>query len=425
MKIHDRYTVEIHDMNIFGNGFCRIDNIAVFVLGAVNGDLCEIEITDVKSNFSYAVVVNIIKPSDMRITPECVCFEKCGGCTFLHTSPENENNIKYEYVKNTFKKNGINADFEKTVAPVYEKYRNKVVLFYDGKSYGYNEKSSNKVTPHEKCLLNPELFDRIAAFTAANAGSNQRALFIRKTRKDEITVCPIFRKEPNKNVLMSYVSSVVNEFPQILGVFYSVNDDKSFALENCDIKTLYGTGFVTDTLCGLDFCVSAKSFYQINSECASLLCEKVVSLTEAESNDVCADLFCGTGTIGLILAKRSGAQVYGVEIEKSAVADAVRNAALNGLKNISYYEGDAAKFDKKVSVCIVDPPRKGLLPIMTDTLLRLLPEKIVYVSCNPDTLARDLKKLAEKYEISSPVSIFNMFPRTSHVEALVRLTKRF
>jgi 23S rRNA (uracil1939-C5)-methyltransferase len=179
-----------------------------------------------------------------------------------------------------------------------------------------------------------------------------------------------------------------------------------------------------DELCSIKVEISAKSFYQVNHKCATALYERAISLLDASHDSTVADLFCGTGTIGLIVAKRTGAKVYGVEIEPDAVSDAKRNAKRNGIENIEFFEDDAGNFDIQVDACIIDPPRKGCSDFMIETLLRLAPKKIVYISCNPDTMCRDIKRLSKSYEISSPVTPYNMFPRTSHVESLVCLTKQ-
>ena len=170
--------------------------------------------------------------------------------------------------------------------------------------------------------------------------------------------------------------------------------------------------------------MSPKSFYQVNPVCAEAIYERAIELLDPQEDSIIADLFCGIGTMGIIVAKRTGARVYGVEIEPQAVRDAKQNARLNGVKTIEFTAEDASKFDKQIDSCIIDPPRKGCSPLMIETLLRLKPKKIVYVSCNPDTMCKDLALLLKEYEISSPVYTYNQFPKTSHVEGVVRLTRK-
>ena len=424
LNIGDKYTVKIEDTNIFSNGVCHIENMVVFVDGAITNELCTIEITKVFPKYAYAKATEILEKSDQRILPTCKSFGNCGGCSFCHVTQELENTVKYNYVKSAFKKQGIEAEFLKTVCPVSEKYRNKVVLFFDGDGFGHMSRGTNKVVPHEACDLNDDIFNDIARLTAKELkGTTLRALYLRKTsgEEPEIMVCPIFYKPTE---MLGYVSKLVCSFPSVKTVLFSVYKERDFALENAKFKTIYGDGYITDTLCGLSFRVSASSFYQVNHNCAELLYEKAIELARLNSDAVCADLFCGTGTIGIIASHKTGATVYGVEIVEDAVNDAKFNARANRVKNAHFEAKDAGKFDKTVDTCIVDPPRKGCSDFMLYTLKRLNPQRIVYVSCNVDTMVRDLKFLADMYKISDPVSIFNLFPRTSHVEAVASLVRK-
>ncbi len=419
INVGETYSVVIEDTNIYAKGVCHIDNMVVFVDGAITGEKCDAVITKVYPRYAYADCLKIHEKSESRIAPACNVFDKCGGCTFSHTTYEFENKVKNNYVKASFKKQGIEAEFEEIVCPVSQNYRNKVVLYFDGDGFGYMAKSTNKIIPHCFCELNEDVFDKIAAFTAKELrGTGLRALYMRKSShsESEIMVCPIFYKPVE---MLSYVSKLVAEFPSVKTVLRSIYKDKDFALENAKFKVVYGDGYINDNLCGLNFRISPESFYQVNHDCAEMLYEKAIELASLNSDSVCADLFCGTGTIGIISAHKTGATIYGVEIVAKAIEDARYNAKANGVKNISFKAMDAGKFDKKVDVCIVDPPRKGCSTLMLDTLKRLNPQKIVYVSCNTDTLVRDIITLSEKYKMCAPVSIFNLFPRTSHVECVV------
>ena len=422
LKVGDRLRVDVLETNIFGNGVCRVDGMLVFVEGAVATETCDVEITRIYPKYAYARCATVVSASKERVVPSCPHYGACGGCSLSSVTLEHENQIKYNYVKSSFSKQKILAEFEETVCPVSQFYRNKVVLFYDGASFGYMERSSNKIVPHGSCELNQDVFDNIAAFTAeALAGAPLRALYMRKSSlgETEIMVCPILYE---KFDLFPYVSRLVERFPNVKTVVYSINGEKDFALENAKFKTLYGDGYISDVLCGLKFRISPESFFQVNTACAGLLYEKAIGLSDLDKNSVCADLFCGTGTIGIIAAHKTGATVYGVEIVEKAVADAKANAKANGVKNAYFEATDASKFDKAVDTCIIDPPRKGCSAFMIATLKRLHPRKIVYISCNVDTMTRDIKLMLDDYEISDPVSVFNLFPRTSHVETVAALT---
>lgn len=424
LKEGQKFTVKCEEMNNFGNSVCRIDGLVVFINGAVSGDFVEAEVKKITSNYAIAETTKIITQSPYRVTPACTSYERCGGCAFSTVHIKKENEIKTGYVKGTLAKFGIDAKVEDIVCPVSDFYRNKVILFYSNGRFGYMERATNRVVPHKACPLNDGIFDDIARFTAKELDDKRlRALYMRKSSGDdgEIMVCPIFTKETD---IKHYAKKLKSEFPRVSTILSGVIYAKDFVLEACEFELVRGEGYIKDELCGLEFEISPRSFYQVNHACAAELYEKVISLLDADENSQIADLFCGTGTIGMIVAKRTGARVYGVEIEPSAVEDAKRNAVLNEVENIEFFEGDAKNFNKKVDACIIDPPRKGCSDFMLDTLLRLNPQKIIYVSCNPDTLARDLKKLTRKYKISSPVFAYNMFPRTAHVESVVCLKRQ-
>lgn len=423
LELYKRYSVTIEETNIFAKGVCHLDGIVVFVDNAQAGDCCEIEITKLFKTYAFAKMLKLNKSDKPRLISPCATFDSCGGCDFMCIPFEEENRIKEEYVRATLKKQGIDANVREIVAPTSCEYRNKAVIFFSKNGYGFMKRGTNEIAYHENCCACPQVFNDIAKFTYNELKSTTiRALFLRKSNDgSEILVAPIFQNIPE---LIGYVSRLVSAFPSVRTVLTSRTEDKTPVLEKMHFKTVYGDGYIYDTVCGLNFRISPDAFYQINHPCAELLYEKVVELTEAKEITVCADLFCGTGTIGIITAKKTGAQVYGVEIVKSAAQDAQYNARLNKIKNASFEAMDAKDFDKKVDVCIIDPPRKGCHPMMIETLLRLEPKRIVYVSCNAETLSRDIKLLKEKYTLSSDVHPFNMFPRTSHVESVVCLTRR-
>ena len=423
LKVKEKYTVEIESINNLGNGVARISGITVFVPYAITGDLCEIEIAKAYPTYAIGALISLLTPSQYRISPDCPHFGECGGCAHLNCSMDVENSFKEANVGGILKKFGIDAKTEKTVCPVSENYRNKVLLFYGNGGFGYYRQGTNATVPHTRCVMNPPVFDEIAEYCNKHLDKDGlRALFIRKSSHTEpkIMVSPIFSKRKD---ISKFSIGLINEFSGIEAVLYGVNKEKEFVFEKTEFHTVYGDGYIYDEICGLKFRISPKSFYQINHTCAELLYEKAIELAEANKDSRIADLFCGTGTMGMIIAKRTGAKVTGVEIEKSAVSDARHNAKINGIKSIEFFADDAKNFDKEADICIIDPPRKGCSKLMIDTLLRLKPNRIVYVSCNPDTMARDINLLSEQYEISSPVSVYNMFPRTSHVESVVRLTK--
>ena len=424
LKEREIYCVEIESVNNLGNGVAHLDGMALFVPHTVTGDVCDVCIDKLYPSYAIGSVVEIKKSSPYRIEPSCPEFAKCGGCSYLNMSLERENIEKQLQVESVLRKFKLTGATEKTACPVSESYRNKVVLFYENGSFGYYKQGTNRIVPHDSCLMNPPVFDEIAEFCKSNLNrSGLRALFIRMSSGSdpEIMVAPIYKSKAD---IIKFTMSLASAFPSIRTVLLGVNKEKDFVFEKTSFTTVYGDGCIEDEICGLKFRISPKSFYQINHTCASALYEKATELLDPKSDDKIADLFCGTGTMGMIVSKRSGAKVTGIEIEESAVRDAKLNAKLNKISNIEFFADDAKNFDKEVDACIIDPPRKGCSKFMIDTLLRLKPSRIVYVSCNPDTMARDISLLRGEYEISSPVSVFNMFPRTTHVESVVCLTRK-
>ncbi|MBQ8344521.1 MAG: 23S rRNA (uracil(1939)-C(5))-methyltransferase RlmD [Clostridia bacterium] len=424
LKEKEIYRVNIESVNNLGNGVAHIDGMALFVPYAITGDVCDVLIKKQYPSYAIGSLSAIIEKSPFRTEPACNHFKECGGCSYLNLDLDRENTEKENQAASALRKFKIEAKTVRTQCPVAEKYRNKVVLFYGNGGFGYNRHSSYDVVLHSKCQMNPPVFDKIAEYCKNNLNkSNLRALFIRMSslEKPEIMVAPIYK---SKTDIVKFSMGLVSAFPEIRTILLGINKEKDFAFEKTDFSTVYGDGHIEDTMCGLTFSISPRSFYQINHSCATALYEKAIELLDAKPNDKIADLFCGTGTMGMIVAARTGARVTGVEIEQSAIRDAKINARLNGIKNIEFFADDAKNFDKEVDSCIIDPPRKGCSKLMIDTLLRLKPSKIVYVSCNPDTMARDINLLSSEYEISSPVSVYNMFPRTSHVESVVCLARK-
>ena len=279
VKINDIFKVKIEDTNIFANGICHIDGMVVFVEKAISCEECEIDITDVRAKFAYAKKVKTNITSKNRVDPMCNSFNSCGGCSFLHCEIDFENQVKESYVRSIFKKNRIEAEFDKIVTPVAEKYRNKVVYFVENSKYGYMANGTNKLVEHKNCILNDDIFDEIARFSVDFLkNSSLRSLYLRKSRLgEEIMVCPVFKNEVE---LLSYVSNLVLKVPNVKTVLYSVCKDNDFALENVKFKTIYGDGYIYDELLGLNFRISPGSFYQVNPACAELLYEKAIELAK-------------------------------------------------------------------------------------------------------------------------------------------------
>ena len=255
-------------------------------------------------------------------------------------------------------------------------------------------------------------------------GEKLTYLYIRYMKKtDEASVVIGYTGEGS---LENFAKELSNELPCIKCIMKGKEENPE--ARNEELELLFGKESIADIFCGMKINISPRAFYQINRENAEKMCTLAAELLELKAGDVCLDLYCGTGTIGMTVAKLSqGAKIYGVEINSAAVQNAKKNAVLNGISNIEFYCGDSKDFAEKtgvskISSIIVDPPRAGLSKKAVSEILRFAPEKIIYISCNPDTMARDLKSLAEKYEIKTVTGI-DLFPKTRHIESIVLMSK--
>ena len=454
MKKNDVITLEITDINNFGHGVGRHDGIVVFVSGAVSGDTARVKI--IKANKSWCVgkLEEIIVSSPHRTAEKfCEAPDSCGGCAYRNITYEHELDRKREYVKNAFRKCGIpDADVRDVLtAGDIKGYRNKAqypVKIENGKMRAgfYAAKTHNIVACHS-CALQPEIFSEIVGFVCDFADKNGvsaydeltgkgllRHIYLRRGDKTgEIMVCLVINGKniPNEK---GFAEQIVARFPDVKSVLLNFNTKNTNVVLGDNYRTIGGKDHIEDILCGVRFRISAGSFYQVNRDGAELLYGIAADFAEPEGKSV-IDLYCGTGTIGLSMAKRAK-RVVGIEIVEEAVECANMNAKLNGINNAEFYAGDASdteglleSVEKKsgikidADVVIMDPPRKGSTPELIGYLARRGVTRVVYVSCDPDTLARDCTEfLKYGYKMSEVIPV-NMFPRTGHVENVVCLTR--
>ena len=421
---------EINEMNMLGNGITKIDGCVVFCLGAVDGDTVEAEITQTKKNYKIANVLNIEKKSPHRIENTCPHYNNCGACHLRHISYEHELEIKAQSVENALRRGGLGEiEVNEIICADSDFYRNKVVFhFSENGKLGYMKEGGKAFVEITRCDLCPEVFIEIADFAEENLkdiSHDLTYLFIR-TNDDESEINVVIGiKDGHKADLESFANTLCEKFPEITGVLSGIGEHPE---ENNNFKTIVGVPYVNTVFCGLDIKVSAASFFQVNYAAAEQLCLKAAQLASPEIGEFGADLYCGTGTMGLVCAATyPAAFITGVEINEKAVEDAKENVRNNELDNLGYYCGDSADFVKSsygsIDFAIIDPPRSGCSDKMIKELTRLSPKRIVYVSCAPDTLARDVKKLTENgYTIGETV-VCDLFPRTKHVESIILLTK--
>ena len=437
MEKNDIVTLNITSVTSEGLGVGRVNGIAVFVKSAAIGDTVRAVIIKVNKNYCVGKLLEIITPSVERTDNDCDAFPRCGGCAFRHINYSEELKIKKQKVTDAFKRIGnIDVTIENMLFDKPDFYRNKAQYPVSDEAIGFYAEHSHRIIGCDNCKLQPDEFNQIAkAFFEFKKKHNipafdgkcglVRHLYIRKGKvTGDILVCVVINGDT-----LPYSDELVNEltlkFPQIKSNSLNLNKNKNNVILGDKFVHLLGDGYIYDELCGVKVRISAQSFYQVNRTMA----EKLYNAAKqyAGKGDVLVDLYCGAGTIGLSMA-HSFNKVIGVEIVESAVKDAKFNAKLNNITNAEFYCGDAylqaKKIDNKCSVLVVDPPRKGL----DEKLPRLIaeqfcPKKIVYVSCDPATLARDCKIFSQfDYKVQK-VTAADLFARTHHVETVCLLTK--
>ncbi|MBQ3150827.1 MAG: 23S rRNA (uracil(1939)-C(5))-methyltransferase RlmD [Clostridia bacterium] len=447
LKKNDICTLNITDCTLSGSGVGHIDSLAVFVPASAVGDELQVHILKVKSNCAFAKIHKIINPSPDRIDSDCPVFPKCGGCAFRHISYEAELRIKENQVRENLRRIGkIDIDVDSIQpSPSVNAYRNKAqypLSMQGGKlSIGFYAERSHRVIDCRRCQLQSDEFtvilsvfndwilkNKIFIYDEVKHKGLLRHIYIRKGEKTgEILVCAVINGEklPHQEELCD---ALLKKLPQIKSIVLNINKEKTNVILGKKCITLYGREYIEDELCSLRFRISPLSFYQVNALQAERLYNKAKELADPKGKTV-LDLYCGTGTIGLTMAK-TAKKVIGVEIIPDAVRDAKINAELNGINNAEFICADAGEAAKqlkengiKPDVIIVDPPRKGCSEDVLQTIADFSPERLVYISCDSATLARDcaiLKTLGYTVTAATP---FDMFPRTGHVETVALLTK--
>lgn len=449
---NDVVELDIIETNNLGCGVGKKDGMVFFVKGAVDGDVVEAKIIKVNKSFCVGRLERILKPSENRIqTPFCDAPNACGGCVYRNVTYSHELKMKKLHVENAFRQVGLSSVNIEDVASTHETtgYRNKAQYPF-GVSGGsvctgfYANKTHDVISCYE-CALQPKAFAEISAFVCDFATSHKwsvyseksnsgilRHLYIREGRvSGDIMVCIVI----NADTLIcekEFCESLVSRFPNIKSLMVNVNKKNTNVILGDKYRVLHGDDYITDVLCGKRFKITAGSFYQVNHDGAELLYSIAKKKAELKENETLVDLYCGIGTIGISMSD-SVSRLVGIEIVPEAVECAVENSRINGIKNAHFFCADAGKSEDVLSeaekklgslsdaVIVVDPPRKGLGVELIDYLCRKGNEKIVYISCAPDTLARDCKIFAERgYEIGT-VTPVDMFPRTGHVECVVCL----
>jgi 23S rRNA (uracil1939-C5)-methyltransferase len=441
--------VEIIDLNHMGKGVAKSDNFVIFVDDVVPGDIVKIKITDIKKNYALGELINIIKGSDNRIEPPCGFFEQCGGCQLMHMNYEGQLKYKKERVINELKRSGIDIQ-DVTINDTLGmedpfRYRNKTTFSVTKKDneivIGPYEQGTYNTVDIKGCLIQSREADEavnlfknlmlkynIDAYDKKTGEGTIRNIIIRNNRKNELMLIIVTNIENFKNK-DQLVDDLVRNNPSIKTVIQNINNKNTNLVMGRKNIILYGEGTINDTIDDLNFVISPEAFFQVNPEQTEKLYQTAIKYADINKDEVCFDIYCGIGTISLMAAKQAK-KVYGVEIVEQAIINARENALKNNIHNAEFFAGKAEEVVPKLyiqkikaDVVIVDPPRKGCENPVIDTIINMSPKKVVYVSCNPSTLARDIKLLEEggyKLIKAQPV---DMFPWTVHVECVVLMSR--
>ena len=441
------YEAEISDYTAEGQGVARIEGCAVFIPNAIAGEKVLVRIEKAQKTWAAGKITEILEKSPHRINRECPVAKLCGGCDFWHMDYEEESRLKANRVRNCLNRMGGESLEEVPIlsAPTCYGYRNKaqypVARKKDRAFAGFFRAGTHDVVENKRCLILPAETDavkdavmdyvnqfRISIYDEVAHKGLLRHIYVRRgVVSGQVLVCLVCNgdKLPKVEELLKRLHKI----PGFTTLVLSVNTKKGNAVLGDKFITLHGPGYIEDTLCGLTFRLSPRSFYQVNHHQAQRLYEAAISQAEITKDDTVLDLYCGVGTITLSMAKAAG-KVMGVEVVEAAVADARENARRNGIENAEFFCGDAGKAALeleakgiKPDVIVVDPPRKGLNADTIEALHKMSPRRIVYVSCDPATLARDVALLKERgYRVQNAMAA-DLFPRCAHVESVVCLSR--
>ncbi len=442
VKKNDELIVNIVDYGADGEGIAKINGYTIFVLGALKGEKCKIHILKVLKTHAFAKVIQIIEKSSKRVEPDCTTFDKCGGCDLRHIAYSETLKIKQEKVQNLVNKMLKNkVKVNETVGmenPTF--YRNKATYpVTQDKKVGIFAKRSHNIIPINECKIQTKISQEISKYILDNWKDSiydeetgkglLRNIMVREGFKtDEIMLVLVQNGEKNVFETNSKlkIENVIKEFPKIKTIVINVNTEKTNVVLSRKNIIVYGDGTITDRLGDYEFKISPNSFYQVNPIQTEKLYNLAIEGAKLKKDDILCDLYCGIGTIG-IFASKYVKKVYGVEIVEEAIKDAKQNAEINNVDNIEFIQGDVeVAFNKmldngvKPSVVIVDPPRKGLDSKTDQNLCNLKLDRLVYVSCNPATLMRDLQVLEDVYKIDSITPVDN-FCYSSHIECVAVL----
>ncbi|MCO7124595.1 23S rRNA (uracil(1939)-C(5))-methyltransferase RlmD [Sporolactobacillus shoreicorticis] len=446
---NEQLEVSFSDLTQDGSAVAKVDGYTLFIPGGLPGEKAIIQVIKTKKGYGYGRLIELTKTSDRRAEPPCPYYDQCGGCAIQHISSEGQLAYKREIVQNALERIGGLTDIyvESTLGMAKPwRYRNKIqvpVAQQNGKfAFGFYKKRSHDIVTMDHCMITEAIIDDIVQTARQIAEEHHvmpydetkhrgvlRHIMARVGKKTgEVMVVFVTRTEelPHRKTL---IRELIERYPHIKSIAQNINTKRTNAIFGDTTKTLWGRDVIYDQIGGVTFAISARSFFQVNPTQTEVLYGKALEYAELTGQETVIDAYCGIGTISLFLAKQAK-HVYGVEIVPEAIEDARKNAELNKITNATFKVGKSEDVipvwrDQGINpdVIVVDPPRKGCDASLIDTMTAMQPQRIVYVSCNPATLARDLKLLtAGGYQVKK-VQPVDMFPQTMHVECAVLMTR--
>lgn len=439
MHKNDLIAITAIDYNDQAYAVCRHEGFVVFVKDLMIGETAEVRIEKVSERHAFGRIQTLVTISLDRVQPRCPLASKCGGCQIQHMSDKTQLGFKKNHVISLFKRH-LNLDIDPVIHGMDDPwfYRNKTQVPFEVTKrtidYGFYRAHSHDILPFNTCYIQSDesnaILLAIKNFYDAQTikPTGLRTVLIKKAVKtNDLMVVFVSRKEklPNQEHL---IQTLTKDFPQIKAILLNVNTREDNVILGDKTISLTPQSVITDELGGLSFEISAESFFQVNPSQAEVLYQSALTMAKLTKKDTVLDLYCGIGTIALLAAQKAK-KVIGVEIVPEAIEDAKRNAILNKADNVEWLCADAGEAAKtlidqetKIDVLVVDPPRKGLDDSTKKAILALQPKKVVYVSCDPGTLVRDLKELSSQYDIKN-VELTDMFPQTVHIETVVLMSR--
>ncbi|UOQ48960.1 23S rRNA (uracil(1939)-C(5))-methyltransferase RlmD [Gracilibacillus caseinilyticus] len=443
-------TIELHfeDITHEGDGVGKINGYPLFVPYGLPGETAEVKVIKVKKNFGFGRLVNVTSESEDRVDPPCNVYYKCGGCQLQHMSYQMQLDMKRKQVESALRKIGHIEGI-----PIHDtvgmedpwRYRNKVQIPV-GTNNGelitgfYRKRSHDIIDDMDRCIITDEVNDRmveavrsiadrlgIPAYDEEKNRGVLRHIMVRSGQETEQTMVVLVTRTEKVMGLDTLIDELTKNYPHIKSIIQNINPDRTNVILGKKTKVLWGEEYIYDEIGDIRFAISAKSFYQVNPTQTKKLYDKTLEYADLKGHEIVIDAYCGIGTISLFLAKQAK-KVYGVEVVSEAISDAKDNAKLNHIDNAEFFVGQAEKVmpwwqaqGLKPDVIVVDPPRKGCDQALLEAMLAMKPKRIVYVSCNPSTLARDLRVLEDGGYETKEVQPVDMFPQTTHVESVAQI----